>query len=63
MKKMKHLNIVNIYKFNPHQIMNIMFRVKTNSIPETLQNKVIEYNYSTRYNFKEPNTFLGLLNL
>ena len=45
-----------------------MFRVKTNSIPETLQNKfkVIEQNYSTRYgecNSKEPNIFLGLLNL
>ena len=39
-----------------------MFRVKTNSIPEILQNifKVIEHNYSTRYseyNFKEPNIF------
>ena len=45
-----------------------MFGVKTNSISETLQNKfkVIEYKYSTRcseYNFKEPNIFLGLLNL
>ena len=37
-----------------------MFRVKTNSIPETLQNKfkITEHNYSTRYseyNFEEPN--------
>ena len=37
-----------------------MFQVKSNSLPETLQNKfkVIEHNYSTRcseYNFKEPN--------
>ena len=36
-----------------------MFRVKTNSTPETLKNrfKVIEHNYSTiysEYNFKEP---------
>ena len=38
-----------------------MFRVKTNSILETLQNKVIEQNYSTRYSeysFKEANVFL-----
>ena len=39
-----------------------MFRVKTNSIPEILQNifKVIEHNYSTRYsecNFKGLNIF------
>ena len=62
MKKMKHLDILNIYKLNLYQILNIMFRVKTNSIPETLQNKfkVIERNYSTRYgeySFKEPNIF------
>ena len=57
---MKHLNILNIYKLNLYQILNIMFRVKTNSIPENLQNKfkIIKHNYSTRYskyNFKEPN--------
>ena len=57
---MKHLNILNIYKLNLYQILNIMFRVKTNSIPESLQNKfkIIKHNYSTRYgkyNFKEPN--------
>ena len=60
-EKMKHLDILNIYKLNLYQILNI-FRVKTNTIPETLQNKfkVIEQNYSTRYseyNFKEPNVF------
>ena len=42
-----------------------MFRVKTNSIPETLQNKfkVIEHNYSTiysEYSFKEPNNFFSV---
>ena len=61
-EKMKHLDILNIYKLNLYQILNIMFQVKTNTIPETLQNKfkVIEHNYSTRYseqNFKEPNIF------
>ena len=35
-EKMKHLDILNIYKLNLYQILNIMFRVKTNSIPETL---------------------------
>ena len=39
-----------------------MFRVKTNSIPETLQNKlqITEHNYTTRYSeysFKESNIF------
>ena len=48
--------------FNLYQILN-MFQVKTNSIPETLQNKfkITEHNYSTRYseyNFKEPNILL-----
>ena len=47
---MKHFDILNIYKLNLYQILNIMFRVKTNSILETLQNKfeVIENNCSTR---------------
>ena len=61
-EKMKHLDILNVYKLNLYQILNMIFRVKTNSIPETLQNKfkVIEHNYSTRYSeysFKEPNIF------
>ena len=29
-KKMKHLDILDIYKLNPYQIINIIFRVKTN---------------------------------
>ena len=37
-EKMKHLDILNIYKLNLYHILNIMFRVKTNSIPETHQN-------------------------
>ena len=63
MKKNELFKHCKYFKFNLHQLMNIMFPVKTNSIPETLQNKVIEHNYSTRHNFKEPNIFLGLLNL
>ena len=63
-EKMKHLDILNIYKLNLYQILNIIFRVKTNTIPETLQNKfkVIECNYSARYSeysFKESNIFSG----
>ena len=38
-EKMKHLDIQNIYKLNLYQILNIMYQVKTDSIPETLQNK------------------------
>ena len=62
MKKRKYLDILNIYKLNLYQILNIMFWVKPNSMPETLQSKskVIEHNYSawhSEYNFKEPNIF------
>ena len=62
-EKMKHLDILNIHKLNLNEILNIMFRVKTNTIPTTLQNKfkVIEHNYSaiySEYNFKEPNIFV-----
>lgn len=37
--KMNHLDILNVYKANLYQVLNIMLWVKTNSIPETLQNK------------------------
>ena len=62
-EKMKHLDILNIYKLNLYQILNIMFRVRTSSIPETHQNKfkIIEHNYSARYSeytFKEPNILI-----
>ena len=48
--KMNHLDILNVYKANIYQVLNIMLWVKTNSIPETLQNKfkVIGHNYCTR---------------
>ena len=48
---MKHLDILNIYKLNLYQILNIIFRVNRNSILETLQNrfKVIKHNYSARH--------------
>ena len=65
-EKMKHLDIANIYKLNLYQILNIMFRVKTNSIPETHLNKLKikeHHNYSARYskcNFKEPNTLFRI---
>ena len=61
-EKMKHLAFLNIYKFNLYQILNIMLLIKTNSIPEALQNKfkVTEHNNSRRYIeyiFKELNVF------
>ena len=62
-KKMQHLDILDIYKLNLYQILNIMFRARSNSISETFQNKfkIIEHNYPARYseyNFKEPNILL-----
>ena len=36
-KNMKHLDILNICNLNVYQILNTMFRVKTNSIPETFK--------------------------
>ena len=62
-EKMKRLDILSIDKLNLYQMLNIMFRARTNSMPETFQNKfkIIEHSYSTRYteyNFKEPNILL-----
>ena len=34
-EKMKSLDNLNIYKLNFYQILNIIFQVKTNSIPES----------------------------
>ena len=34
-EKMKPLDNLNIYKLNLYQMLNVMFQVKTNSIPET----------------------------
>ena len=72
-EKIKHLDVLNMYKLNLYQIRNIMFLVKTSkyqikTIPEALQNKfkVMERNYFTRHSehkFKESNISLGLLNL
>ena len=67
-EKMKHLDILNIYKLNLYQILNLLFRVKTNSIPETLQNKfkATEDNYlqdTVNTILKGQISFLGLLNL
>ena len=59
-KKMKDLDILNIYKQNISQILNIMFRGKTNLKLEIFQKncKVLKHNYSTRhgkFNFKASN--------
>ena len=60
---MKHLDILNIYKLSIYQMLHIMFRVKTNLIPETFQNKfkVMEHNYSTRNNEHHLKDFLFFL--
>ena len=36
-KKVKHLDILNIYKLDPYPVLSIRVPLKTNSIPETLQ--------------------------
>ena len=64
-EKMEQLGILNIYKLNLYHILNIMFRVKNNTIPKALQNKfqVIKHSYSTRHsenNFVEPKFSLNV---
>ena len=61
-EKMKHLDILNIYKLNRYQILNTMFRVKTNSIPETLKNTIILQDTVNAIS-KRKIFYLGLLNL
>lgn len=43
--------VLNMHKLNLYEILNIMFRVKDNSIQEALQTKFkfIEDNYSARH--------------
>ena len=49
-EKMKHLDILNIYKLNLYQILNIMFRVKTNSVHQ--KSFIIIQNYRTQLFYK-----------
>ena len=56
---MDRLGILNIFKLNIYHTINIMFRVKNNTIQEAFQTKfqMVQHNYATRHsenNFEEP---------
>ena len=56
---MDRLGILNNYKLNIYHTVNLMFRVKTNAIPEAFRTKfqIVQHNYATRHdenNFEEP---------
>ena len=53
------LGILNIYKWNIYHTVNLMFRVKNNTIPEAFRTKfqIVQHNYVTRHsenNFEKP---------
>ena len=54
--------ILNIYKLNIYHIINLMFRVKNNAIPEVFVNKfeIVHHHYPTWHsenNFTEPKIY------
>ena len=58
-KIMGRLGILNIFKLNIYHTINIMFRVKNNTIQEAFRTKfqMVQHNYATRHsenNFEEP---------
>ena len=53
------LGILNIYKLNIYHTVNLMFRVKNNTMPEVFRTRfqIVQHNYATRHsesNFEEP---------
>ena len=55
----KLLGILNIHKLDIYHTVNLMFRVKNNTIPEAFPTKfqIVQHNYATRHcenNFEEP---------
>ena len=64
---MKELCILNIHQLNIYNILNLMFKVKNGSIPDTFQNRfyLISHDYLTKnsiHNFKEPMFNLKITN-
>ena len=56
---MDRLGILNVYKLNIYHTVNLMSRVKNNTIPEVFRTKfqILQHNYATRHsetNFEEP---------
>ena len=59
---MEKTGILNIYKLNIYHVINLMFRVKNNTIPEAFVNKfeIVHHHYQTRHsenNFIEPKIY------
>ena len=57
------LGILNIHQLNMYHTVNLMFRPKTNTTPETFWTKfqIVQHNYVIRHsenNFEEPKTTL-----
>ena len=52
---MEKTGILNIYKLNIYHVINLMFRVKNNTIPEALVNKfeIVHHHFPTRHSEKE----------
>ena len=48
---MVRMKVLNIYKLNIYQILNFMFKIKTNTAPCILENQFMEiqHQYSTRF--------------
>ena len=62
---MEKTGILNIYKLNIYHVINLMVRVKNNTIPEVFVNKfkTVHHYYPTRHsenNFIEPKIYLRL---
>ena len=58
-KIMDRLGILIIYKLNIYHIVNLMLRVKNNTIAEAFRTtfQIVQYNYATRHNgnnFEDP---------
>ena len=65
---MDRLGILNIYKVNRYHTVNLMLRVKNNTIPEAFWTKfqIVQHNYATRHNennFEEPKIRLQIFNI
>ena len=59
---MEKTGTLNIYKLNMYHVINLMFRVKNNTIPEGFVNKleIVHHHYQTRHsenNFIEPKIY------
>ena len=59
---MEKTGILNIYKLNIYDVINLMFRVKNNTIPEAFVNKfeIVHHHYQTRHsenNFIKPKIY------